>query len=56
MYWELTITKEHPDNEPKEKLVLELTGGSPWYGYLWLDGECYVVTKGARTYKFRKVK
>ena len=53
---EMIITDAHPDNEPKQKMVIELQGGSPWYGYIWLNGEIYTVVEGERVFKIRKTK
>lgn len=51
---ELIITTEHPDNNPKERLVVELAGGSPWYGYIWINGEVYTVTEGERVVRIKR--
>jgi len=50
---ELTITDAHPDNQPKQTLTVKLSGGSPWYGYIWINGKIYTVTEGARTVKIK---
>jgi len=52
----MIITDSHPDNKPKQKMVIELEGGSPWYGYIWLNGEIYTVTEGARSFQVKKTK
>ena len=51
---ELVITKKHHDNKPSEKLVIQLEGGSPWFSYIWLNGEIYTITTGARTFKIKR--
>ena len=54
---DLIITDIHPScqaHQKAQKLVVKLEGGSPWFGYIWLDGVCYTVIKGARTFKIRK--
>ena len=56
MYKRITITNKHPDDKPKEKLTVELSGGSPWYGYIWIEGEIYTVIEGARTFKIKKTR
>jgi len=53
---ELIFTEEHPDNNPKQKLIIKLSGGSPWYGYIWVNGVVYTVTEGARTVKIKKLR
>lgn len=53
---ELIIATKHSDNKPKKKLVVELSGGSPWYGYIWLNGECYAIIEGERVFKISKTK
>lgn len=40
---ELTITDAHSDNKPRQEMVVQLNGGSPWYGYIWLDDEMYEI-------------
>lgn len=50
----LMITNDHPDCKPTEKMVVELEGGSPWFGYIWIDGILYTITKGERTVKIRR--
>jgi len=52
----LVITDVHPDNRPKKKMTIELQGGSPWFGYIWLNGVCYTVIEGARTIQIKKTK
>lgn len=52
----LVITDVHPDNKPKQKMTIELMGGSPWFGYIWLNGACYTVTEGTRTIQIKKTR
>lgn len=56
---ELIITDIHPSHQAQrkaKKLVVKLAGGSPWYGYIWLNGVCYTVIEGARTIQIKKTK
>ena len=51
----ITIRSKHSTQNPTQKIVLELMGGCPYFQYIWIDDECYVLTKG-RTAKIKKVK
>ncbi|KKL66356.1 hypothetical protein LCGC14_2145790 [marine sediment metagenome] len=56
---EMIITDIHPSHQAQrkaKKLAIELQGGSPWYGYIWLNGECYTVVEGARTFWIKRKK
>lgn len=56
---ELIITDIHPSHQAQQKaqkLVVKLASGSPWFGYIWLDGVCYTVIKGERVFKIIKTK
>jgi len=52
----LTITDAHSANRPKQTLKIKLEGGSPWYGYVWLNDVIYTVTEGARTVKIQRTR
>lgn len=41
----LTIATEHSTHNPKQKITLRLMGGCPYFQYVWIDDECYVLTK-----------
>jgi len=41
----ITIADEHSVHQPKQKITLELMGGCPYFQYIWIDDECYVLTK-----------
>ncbi|MBA7624551.1 hypothetical protein ES703_31960 [subsurface metagenome] len=56
MIKKLVITDAHPDNKPKQKMVIELQGGSPWFGYVWLNGTIYTIVEGARVLKIKRTK
>ena len=56
---ELIITDIHPSHQAQrkaKKLVVKLEGGSPWFGYIWLNGECYTVIEGERVFKIKKTR
>jgi hypothetical protein len=53
---EVTFSDQHPDNKPTQSMTVELVGGSPWYGYFFIDGEVYTLTFGGRNYKITKTK
>ncbi len=53
---ELIITDAHSDNRPKQKFTVKLHGGSPWFGYIWIDDKCYTVVKGPRTAQIKPTK
>jgi len=52
---EIIIAESHSQQKPKQKIVLNLEGGSPWFAYIWIDDECYVLTKGSRIAHIKKV-
>lgn len=52
----VTITNAHPENKPTQSMTVTLEGGSPWYGYLWIDGEIYTITFGGRNYQVKRTK
>lgn len=52
----VTISNAHPDNKPTQSMTINLSGGSPWYGYIWIDGEIYTITFGGRNYKIKRTK
>ena len=53
---ELKIADAHTQNQPKQVLKIELSGGSPWYGYVWINDVCYTVIEGPRTVQITKTK
>jgi len=50
----LTIADAHSHNKPKQTLTIELYGGSPWFGYVWINDVCYTVIEGQRVVKINK--
>lgn len=50
----ITIADAHSSKSPKQKLTIELMGGSPWFNYLWIDDVCYTIVKGDRVAKIKK--
>lgn len=51
----ITIADARSDHKPKKKITLELEGGSPWFTYVWIDDQLYVLTK-ANNAKIKRVK
>lgn len=47
----LTIANAHSQNQPTEFLTLDLTGGSPWFTYVWLNDFCFTVVVNGETGK-----
>ena len=43
----IKISTEHSTHvtEKTQTINLEMHGGSPWFGYLWIDDVCYTVRK-----------
>ena len=39
------------------KIVIEvpLQGGSPWFGYIWIDDVCHIITKKKRSVTIKKI-
>ena len=52
----LIIADAHSENGPKTTCEIELSGGAPWYGYVWINDVCYEIIKGPHTVKLKKVK
>ena len=40
---QLTIADQHSSHEPKQKIVLTMEGGSPWYKNIWINDRLYAV-------------
>jgi hypothetical protein len=51
----VTLSNVHSNFHGKN-LFIELQGGSPWFGYVWIDDVCYTIVKTARGYKLQKSK
>lgn len=53
----IKITTEHSTRHTQDTQVihLKLSGGSPWFAYLWIDDNLYTVTK-ARTVQIKRTK
>ncbi len=45
----LTIADRHSKNIPTKKIELPMEGGDPWYQYVWLNDEIYLVTHNDAT-------
>ena len=54
----IEIATDHPERHTKETQTINLTlsGGSPWYGYLWIDGKLYTVYKTSRSVQIKRTK
>ena len=51
-----TISNGHPGDKAAKSITITLVGGSPYYSYIWIDGEVYSVTFGGRNYNIKKTK
>jgi hypothetical protein len=51
-----TISTAHSSHNPKQTLKVDLQGGSPYFGYIWIDDKCYSLRQGPRTYKLVRVR
>ena len=42
----------------RKTLDIELYGGAPWFGYVWIDDVCYTLTKKGTgtTYRLKRVR
>jgi len=49
----LTLSDAHSENHPTAQVNITLEGGSPSFGYLWINDVCYTITEG-RTVKIRQ--
>ena len=52
---QIKISSDH-SNFNKNFISIELQGGSPWFGHIWIDDVCYTVVKTAKKYNIRKTK
>lgn len=49
-----TVADKHSEHNPKNRARIELQGGSPWFAYIWLDDELYVISKGERSFSLTR--
>ena len=35
-------------------IQVKLQGGSPWFGFIWIDDVCYTIYKKGRSYLIKK--
>jgi hypothetical protein len=42
----ITIADRHSENNPRNKMTLELQGGSPYFAYIWVNDNLHVLTYG----------
>lgn len=40
---EIVIADEHSTRKPKQSITIKLTGGSPWYGYVWIGDVLFAI-------------
>ena len=52
----ISITDRHPENNPTKKIEIEMSGGSPWYGYVWVNGIAYTIIEGKESFKFKRTR
>ena len=55
----VTISTSHSNFNTRPEysgFVIDLQGGSPYFGYFWIDDICHTITKTARGYKIEKTK
>lgn len=50
----VTISNGHPGDKKAQSMTITLVGGSPYYSYIWIDGEVYSVIFGGRNYHIKK--
>jgi hypothetical protein len=55
---EIRISTEHTcrEDENTQTIILKMSGGSPYYGYIWINDICYTVRKGHRSITVMKEK
>lgn len=39
----VTIADAHTKNRPTQVVTVVLSGGSPWFGYFWVNDVCYAI-------------
>jgi len=56
----ITISTDHSTKhtEKTQAIHLEMSGGCPWFAYIWIDNICYTVRKkdNGRTFTISKTK
>ncbi len=48
---EIKITERHSSHDPQQSMSIVLNGGSPWYGYVWIDDVLFTIFKDGETDK-----
>ena len=41
----VTIADEHSRQRPKQFMTIELEGGDPWFAHIWINDECYCISR-----------
>lgn len=52
----VVIADAHSTHHPKQKIELELEGGSPYFSYIWIDDINYVIRIKGRGYTIEMVR
>lgn len=49
----ILISANGPE-KTRVSIPVQLQGGSPWFGYLWVDDVCYTIVKNPRSVTIKK--
>ena len=54
----VVISTEHPKNrtEKTQTINLEMHGGDPWFGHIWINDELHVIRQRPRSFELQKVR
>ena len=51
-----SLHSDYCDDNNYSVIEIKLEGGSPYFGYLWIDNKCYSIIKTNKGYKIKKAK
>jgi len=50
----IKISADDPNKQIRNIFPVHLQGGSPWFGYIWIDDICFTIVKSKRSYRINK--
>jgi len=51
----ILISADGPE-KTRVSIPIQLQGGSPWFGYIWIDDICFTIYKTPRSYMIKRTK
>ena len=49
----ILISADNP-NKNRVSIPVELQGGDPWFGFIWIEDICFIILKTKNSYKIKK--